>query len=217
MQTSHEWYRRTAWTPADERDFFVRLGRARKKTEYLLQQAQVLLKTVVHEHTSAALRLLDLLLAEYPDAFYLSNAHLARAEALVMLDRLPEAIDAFRSALEARRELPNVINYAYLEFGWTVARLRRHEHYDEVLAALREFDSAADLTFPVNAYRYFGALAMIADDHQSPGEAHRWAARAIEAASVEKGPFSRHPEFGTLDLAEVDVEAHRRLCQLAAV
>ena len=214
--SSRDWYRRTTWTLADEQDFFGRLQRARNKTEYLLLQSRSLLETRVGEHAAPALRLLDMLLAQSPDPFFLSNAHLARAEALVTLDRVPEAVAEFRSALQARRELPNVINYAYLEFAWTVARLGQQKYYDEALAAMREFESASDIGFPVNAYKYFGALALIADDNRNPADARRWAGRAIHAASVKKGPFSRHPDFGTLDPAEVDVESHRRLWQLAA-
>lgn len=109
-----------------------------------------------------------------------------------------------------------MINYAYLEFAWTVARLRRREYYDEAIAALREFESPGDLAFPTNAYHYFAALALIADDSGAPDEARRWGGRAIQAASLKKGPFRRHPDFGTLDPAAVDVLTHRQLWQLAA-
>jgi tetratricopeptide (TPR) repeat protein len=201
--------------PADEQDFFTRLKRARRKTEYLLIQAQTLVRTRVPAHAKAALHLLDLLLTQHSDPFHLSNAHLARAEALVALGRLPEAVDAFRAALQARREMPNVVNYAYLEYAWTIARLRAREHYEEVLACMQEFLESSDPAFPVNAYRYFGALALIADDLQDSAEARHQAMQAISAASVKKGPFSRHPDFGTLNPDDIDVENHRRLWRLA--
>jgi hypothetical protein len=99
---------------------------------------------------------------------------------------------------------------------WSVARLGRQEYYEEALAAVREFQSDSDLAFPVNAYRYYGALALIADDGRDIAEARRWAGRAMRAAAVTKGPFRRHPTFGILDPALVDEACHRRLWQLAA-
>jgi len=216
MPTSNDWFRHTSWSEGDEREFFARLKRARKKDQYLLIQALTLLETRDKHLAASALGLLDTLLGQGVDAVFLSSAHLARAEALVALDRLPEAVDGFRAALDARRAFPNAINYAELAFLWSVARLRREEYYEEALAAVRDFQSASDLALPVNAYQYYGALALIADDRRHTAEARRWANRAMRAASVTKGPFSRHPNFGTLDPVRVDEASHRRLWRLAA-
>jgi hypothetical protein len=45
----------------------------------------------------------------------------------------------------------------------------------------------------VIAYRYFGALALIAADLGDSAEARKWAAEALRAASVRKVPFGGTP------------------------
>ena len=212
----YDWYRRTTWSVDDQTDFFARLKRSRtRKTEYLRLQALALAETRQPELVGAALELLDLALSDQPDTFHLSMLHLQRAECLVALDRAPEAVLAFRASLQARRELPNVINMAYLEFAWMIARLRMKGHYGEVAATFREFAQQSDLVFPINAFRYFGALALIAADQGDLHSARRWAANAVASASEQRGPFARHPTFGLVDGAAVDHVAHQRLWQLA--
>jgi tetratricopeptide (TPR) repeat protein len=212
-----DWFRRSTWSASDQADFFARLKRSRgRKTEYLRLQAAALADTRAPELIHAALQLLDIALGGSPDGFHLSMLHLQRAECLVALGRGPEAVLAFRASLQARRDQPNMINMAYLEFAWTVARLRMTSHYDEVLMALREFGQQSDLVFPTNAFRYFGARALIAADQGDVSTARRCAADAIASAAEHRGPFARHPTFGLVDGAAVDRDAHQRLWRLAA-
>lgn len=211
------WYRRTTWSAEDEQDFLVRLKRARQKAQYLVLQASALVDTGDAVLVGAGLRLVDRMLAEYPDPFFLSNAFLTRAEALVRLNRPEEAVFAFRGALEARRAMPNLVNYAYLEFAWTVARLDMQSFFDEALAVLREFQQAGDLAFPTNAYRYFGALALMQAARGERTEARRRAKEALDAISQPRGPFGRHPTFGVVDAARIEAKTHQRLWALAAV
>jgi tetratricopeptide (TPR) repeat protein len=216
-QRSHDWHPRTAWTAEDQRGFFTRAKLARMRTQYLLIQASSLANTRTADLATAALTLMDIALSERPDLFYLSNVYLTRAECFVHLGRLEDAVAAFREALQARRALPNVINYAYLEFAWTVARFGMTVYYGEVLDALREFQQSRDLRFPVNAYRYFGALALIAEDRGDHADGRASALQALRAISEDTGPFSRHPDLGVVDAAHVARQAHDRLQQLAAV
>jgi hypothetical protein len=211
-----DWYRRTTWSASDEQDFLARLKRARRKAQYLVLQASALIDTGDRKLAAVGLQLIDRMLNEHPDAFFLSNAHLRRAEALVRLGRSEDAVFAFRDALAARRALPNVINYAYIEFAWTVARLGLRPSFDEVLAALEEFRQPDDLSFPVNAYRYAGALAFIMADRGDPTAARNQARLALKAIADETGPFSRHPDFGVVDPSRIDPAAHHRLRSLAA-
>jgi hypothetical protein len=215
-KAASDWFRRTTWTPADEEDFFARLGRARFKAQYLRIQAVTLLGTGVREHAEAAVRLCDILRSEHPERTEMSHACVTRGRALLTLGRVPEALGAFRDALQARRAFPGAVDDGWLEFAWAVARLGIREAYDEALSVLNEFSGPRSLAFPADAYRYFGALALISDGCGDPAEAGRWAKRALEAASVTKGPFSRHPTVGVLDPAVVDRESHRKLWELAA-
>lgn len=215
-QPSRDWFRQTTWGDAEQREFLARLTRARRKGQYLYLQGLTLTKTGDSGTIAAGIALLERMIAEDPEPIYLSNAHLARAEALVRLGRAYDAVAAFRTALDTRRALPNIINYAYLEFAWTIARLGMRERFDEVIAVLREFEQPSDLAFPSNAYRYFGALALIAADRGEQVHAREHATAALDAIARERGPFARHPDFGLVDPAEVDPEAHRRLSSLAA-
>jgi len=67
-----------------------------------------------------------------------------------------------------------------------------------------------------SAFRYFGALALIAADQGDAAAARRWATEAIASASEQRSPFARHPTFGLVDGAAVDQHAHQRLWRLAA-
>ena len=216
-RSSRDWFRRSTWSAEDEADFFARLRRSRgRKTEYLRLQALTLAETKDQSLLSVALDLIDKALTDSPDNFHLAALYFQRAECLVALGKAREAILAFRASLQARRELPNVVDMAYLEFAWTVARLRLTSHYDEVLEVLREFGEQSDLAFPANAYRYFGALALIASERSDRIAARDWAKDALAAAAEARGPFARHPTFGVLDNATVDEPSHARLWKLAA-
>ena len=72
-----DWFRRTTWSPDDEREFFARLGRSRgpeRKAQYLRIQASHLATAAPPLH-GPALALLDRLLAEYPGDLMLAQVH----------------------------------------------------------------------------------------------------------------------------------------------
>jgi len=96
-----EWYRRTTWTKDDQADFEARLARARKqnRAQYLLIQASYLMEAANRKLTSAALELLNRMLAEYPSDVQVAQAHTQRAECHIQLGEVDKAIEAFRSAL----------------------------------------------------------------------------------------------------------------------
>ena len=210
----NDWYRRTTWTPADAEAFQTRLRRSRQRAQHLCIQARTLLDAGSAELAQSALTLIDQMLAEHPEPFFLSGAHLTRAECLLALGDIEEAIAAFRASLAAQRAMPNVCVNAYLPFAWTVGRLGLTEHFDEVLDAMEEFRDPADLAFPANAYLYFGALSFIADRLDDRAGAALWAHRALRSASTSVGPFPRHPGLGLVEQPDSDIQA--RLWKIAS-
>ena len=128
-----EWYRRTTWTKDDQADFEARLARARKRSraQYLRIQASHLMEADNPQLTSAALELLNRMLAEYPSDIEVAQAHAQRAECYIRLGEVDNAIEAFRSALAKEREFPNVRTTAWLDFGWLVIERGLPELYDE--------------------------------------------------------------------------------------
>ena len=79
---ANEWFRRTAWTKNDQAEFEARLARARKqnRAQYLRIQASHLMEAANPKLTSAALELLNRMLAEYPSDIQVAQAHVQRAE-----------------------------------------------------------------------------------------------------------------------------------------
>ena len=105
--------------------------------------------------------------------------------------------------------MPSVRGCAYLEFAWFAATRRLAGIYDEVMAAMSDLQKA-DLLFPLNQYRYFGALALISSDLGDQDYARRMARNALAAAAKETGPFHRHPDFGIVPRGEDEVHARVR-------
>jgi hypothetical protein len=118
-----DWYRCTDWSEQSEAEFFRRLKRARgQNPQYLVIQALTLVGTGRLELAATALNLIKLFFEDHCEKYFASNAFQVKAEALLMLDRTEEAFEAFEGALVARRELPNVVNNAWLDYPLAVAR-----------------------------------------------------------------------------------------------
>jgi len=142
-----------------------------------------------------------------------AQMHAATAQAFTTLSDTAAALDAYRRAIESERKHPNVRGYHYLAFAWFAATHGMTTQYDEVLAAMEQNKEDRDLIFPINQYRYFGALAMIAADVGDIDQAKRIAKNALDASSQARGPFHRYPELG-LVRGSAD-EFHARLERLA--
>ena len=200
-----DWFRRTTWTDKDAYEFHSRLQRSRGRAQYLCIQASTLLETHAPELVAPALELIQDMLAKYPDPFFLARAHLTRAKCLLALDRLPDAIEAFRESFAAQRVMPNNHVNAYLEFAWTVGRLRLSNYFAEALAAIKEFWTPEDMEFPAGVYTYFGALAFISEGLGDAAGAARWAQDALKAAAATSSPFPRHRKVGLVRAADNEV------------
>ena len=210
-----EWFRRTTWTPSDEAAFMARLGRSRTefhRAQYLRIQAHHLAETGDPTLILPALRLLDLLVSAHPDHSQLALAHHQRAQCLVDLGRLPEAIEAFRASMSAQRTLRSIASNAHLDFGELVCALQRTDLYEEVAEAIAEF--GAGTPFPVHRYKYAAVRAVLAEARGEFPAATEHAREALAAAAATESPFRRHRSLGLVQF--VDPLLLERLRALAA-
>src|SRR5262245_66042536 len=99
MSSRDDWFRNREWNESIAADFSTKLRRARRKEQYIRIQASCLAQT----HPVAALALLDQYFA-LPDKFDLATAHATRAEALLSLGRVPEALQTHEPALRMEAE-----------------------------------------------------------------------------------------------------------------
>jgi tetratricopeptide (TPR) repeat protein len=206
-----DWYRRTAWSARDREEFNARLKRSRgdsNKAQYLRIQAFHLAQVGLH---TAAIELVDRLLAEFPVEFELASAHEQKAESLAKLCRTAEAIEEYRASLQSERKHPGIRTSAWLGFAWLVADERLTDLYDEVLGVLDEFyRQHSPLTFPVDAYRFWAVKSVIADHKGDRAGAEEFAKRALAEAARDHSGYGYHPTLGLIHSQPKKMEATLR-------
>jgi tetratricopeptide (TPR) repeat protein len=190
---SDDWYRRTTWTQTDEDEFFARLNRSRgqfHKAQYLRIQAHYLQK----EFPEEALKLLELIIEEYPEPFELSSTYLQKAQCLVAINQKLESLLWFRKVLESEEKNKGVQTTGYLDYPTFIVSEEMEDLYPEAKSILTKYVDR--LMFPVDRYRWNMAMAIIEWNENNRSEASKFAALAIEASSEEKSGFRYHPNIG---------------------
>jgi tetratricopeptide (TPR) repeat protein len=208
-----DWYRNTTWTPKVESAFRARLKRSRgtyHKAQYLRIQAYHLAEVGNH---LAALSLLDELLSQYPDSYQVAWARSQRAQCLLSLGRIEEAVDEYRRSLQAERAEPTCRSDSWLDIACLIAFHGLKDHYAEALSILEEFATGRDLLFAVQRFQFAAARAFIADDLGDQLTAREYAQSAMEHAAAEHSGFLRHPKLGLVD--GLDQKLQRRLARIA--
>lgn len=130
-----DWYRRKTWTKADEEEYFVKLGRARKggQAQYLRVQAIELIETKDKNLLSVAETLLNKILTDYPDnRIEKSQTYNSLGEIYKLREDYKTALEYFQKSLDFEKEFLNVITSAYLNYSETVVRAEKIELYDKV-------------------------------------------------------------------------------------
>lgn len=204
----NDWYRQTSWSAANQEAFFAKLGRARNKAQYLRIQALYLQEA----HPKQALQLLDEYFEVADEEIDLALAWAQRAECQIALGLGQQALQSFRECFRREQAFMGQRTNGYLSFGLWVARNRRGELYDEVLAAFTARERWP--LFPDTLYRFNAVLALIANDCGNTKTAAAYARLALEAASATDSGLPQHPDLGLVQHRLDDVEA--RLRDLAA-
>lgn len=209
-----DWFRRKTWTPSDREEFFARLRRSRgasNKAQYARIQAYELLTTRTQEAYSAALELLDMILAEWREDAQLAFVYHHRAECFLGLADVARAVVAYRQVFQTQRVCKGQLTMAHLDFGWLVATAPLPDLYDEALAVLSEFTHE---TFPIDRYRSNTIHALILDARGQREQARGYARMALQEAAARHSGFRYH---ATLALVRSpDERVHERLQTLAA-
>jgi tetratricopeptide (TPR) repeat protein len=163
---------------------------------------------------AAAIELLDRLFREFPEPFELAQAHSQKAMSLARLGRVDGAVQEYRAALQADRDVPSVRTYAWLDFGWLAVEQEMTHLYNEVSQVLQEFRDESDLRFPENEYRYAGIQAILAHARGEDDQARAFATAALAEAAKEHSGLRYHPRVGLVRARGSPLE--RKLVSLAA-
>ena len=161
-----DWYRRKTWTKADEKEYFAKLGRARKvgRAQYLRVQAIELIETKDKNLLVVAESLLNKLLTDYPDnRIEKSQSFNSLGEIYKLREDFETALDYFQKSLDFEKEFPNVITTAYLNFSETVIRAEKTELYDKVENLLTEKINKDTLKFPFQDYIMYSVMTIISE------------------------------------------------------
>lgn len=201
-----DWFRRKTWTEEDRAEFAARLRRSRgafHKAQYSRIQAYTLQTVGTPEALSAAIELLDTILAEWKSEAELAAVHHQYAECLVLLGHPDRAVDSFREVFATQRLNRGHITGAALNFGWLAITTPMPPLYEEVLGVLDEFRSGV---FVSEVYRDAAIRAII---HHSRGEdrpARDFAKLALNAAAVTQSQLPRHPGIGLVTSPDPDIQ-----------
>jgi tetratricopeptide (TPR) repeat protein len=193
---SDDWFRNKTWNDAIAERFHEKLRRARHKGQYLRIQACTLART----HPEVALELLDQYFA-LPVQTDHAQAHFDRAEALLALDRVEEAIESYEAALRREAEFPGTKTQAYLELSYLAATHGIESRYDQAIALLEE--NKERLMFPVEHFLWHASQALILAARRDTSGAKAHAKLALDAAACDHSGFRYHPSLG-LVTAEYD-------------
>lgn len=184
-----DWFRNTTWNVDVEKMFDEKLRRARRKGQYLRIQAS----TLARSHPEVALRLLDRYF-RLPDDFDYAQAYVDRAEALLALDRVDEAVESYEAALVREQAFPNLQTQAYLDLPYLIATCGIRNLYGRAVDLLQT--NEARLVFPVDRFRWYASRALIAASEGDRQSAKTNANRALEAAELNHSGFRYHASLG---------------------
>lgn len=210
---SDGWYRRRSWSDEEERAFYERLKRSRgafHKAQYLRIQAFHLAEANLH---AAAIRLLDDLIANHPDASQLAAGLRQRGESKLRAGSVAEGMDDLRRAFEAERKFPSVRSFPCLTFAYEAAMRGLADLYDEAEAMLKEEAGDGGFPFPVQRFLYAASRAVIAGHRGDATKASELARRALRDAGAGHSGFSRHAQVGLV--RDVEQNVREKLVELA--
>jgi len=202
-----EWFRRTTWTPTDQKEFRDRLSRCRGKygkPQYVRIQASYLAGA---GHTQASLELLDEFLRDYPDSSELASARLQRADCFLRMRDVEAALSEFRAALQAERQWPNYQTTCWLDFPWHIVCHRMTTLYDEASAVLDEFLPIRKLLFPVEEYKYSAIRAILNYRGGNVRSARQFASTAMKSAEATHSGFRYHPNIGLVNKSDREIRS----------
>ena len=123
-----------------------------------------------------------------------AQAYVDQATAYVHLDRLDDAVQSYARALEREEAFPNVRTGAWLSLPLLIATRSLADKYALALGLLDRFRER--VMFPLDAFHWNAAYALILVARSQPEEAVAYAQGAVEAAEQAHSGFRYHPNVG---------------------
>lgn len=184
-----DWYRNKEWNDEVAEVYFAKLKRARNKDQYLRIQACYLASS----YPEVALDLLEKFFA-LNEPFDYAQAYCDKAKAYIALGNIEAAIKAYEGALEQESKGSVVKTEAYLSLPMLLAEHGLKEHYQKGIELLEIHIER--LIFPVDHFRWHGAMAIFRKDLGDIEEAVKQAGLALDAAQIKKSGFRFHQKHG---------------------
>ncbi len=195
-----EWYRKKSWSITDEKDFFERLGGARKSSrpQYLKIQAIELLTTDQPRLLDVAESLLLKYLKEFPDeSFHRSSVLHALGDIENRRQNSLKALNYFDLALSAEREFPQVKTQAYLDYSEIVIKTKNVDLFGRVKELL--MDRMDGLLFPIEKYKIFSILSVMSQHDGDAAKSKEFAEFADQNATAETSGLRYHKHLGLVE------------------
>jgi len=203
-----DWYRLVTWTNADEKEFMARLNRARSefnKAQYLRIQALYLQREATPPLYDESIKLLDILLEEYPQSPEAAGALMQKAQCFEANGRLEEATEIYIMSIEMDQKTSGIKTRAPPEFAQFVVKYKLKPHYKMVVKALSE--SKMLLLFPEGQFIANTALAIIANEQGRKRKARVFAEKAINASDVKDSGLQGKSDIGLVKNPDKDLLA----------
>jgi tetratricopeptide (TPR) repeat protein len=194
-----EWYRKTAWTQEDEKEFFAKLKRARSwtKPQYLLLQAGTLIGTNDSKLFDVALMLVDKYFTECQDEPF-DNKFIAfeiLGDIYRKMENYETALEKYKKAIEVK-SLPGR-TMAPIYYSELVICLNKVELFGEVEELL--IRETMDIDFPISKYKINAMLAIINKQKNDLEKARRYKKLAEDAAGATETVFRWHRKSGLVE------------------
>jgi hypothetical protein len=192
-----EWYRRKSWTETDEKEFFIKLARARKdgRAQYLKIQAIELVQTEDEKLFEVAETLINKLFTDYPDDKFNKPGSLHLLGDINKLrGDFDKAINYYKQALDFEIIYPQVKTQAYLDYSELVIKSGDKKLYSSVEKIILE--RVPGLLFPIEKYKVYSILAIINEYKHNAHQAKHYAELAEKSANSETSGLRYHKYLG---------------------
>lgn len=213
MMASDDWYRSAAWDEDAREEFEARVARARSgRSQYLFIKGATLSATEDSKVREAGRALMMRSLDDHPDDMVtVIRVHHAIAGAYAKDGMYAEASKHYEAALKIEDDGLPVTTRSDLELAELIVAARWDGRYMEARSWLSHFWRTND-PFAVTRFRAFLTEARIANRMGEDDAARRNAESALELLTVNRSPFTGHPDMG---LIHTDKATFRELERLA--
>jgi tetratricopeptide (TPR) repeat protein len=172
-----EWYENRVWNPEIEREFFSRVGRAKRKRAYLIIQAfKILMK-----YPDVALRLFEEAIRLGEPAKDDCDTYCGIARARLALGQVEESIEMYLKALSLEEEQSTYVSMANLEYPLLVSSRAIYSRF------VHAFDVSwlrRHVSLPIEAFELHCARAIILAAAEEAASARENALAALAASSA---------------------------------